>query len=85
MWTPVRLADGTSYPYGFGWHLTSSKAGGRIAWHGGGLPGFSSYFGRYLDAHVSVIMLTNGDDVDVVSVANGLADRCFETRQGTGR
>jgi CubicO group peptidase (beta-lactamase class C family) len=73
MWTAVRLNDGRTYPYGFGWHVDTRK-NRRVVWHGGGLPGFASYFGRYLDDGVSVIVLTNGDDADVVAIANGLAD-----------
>jgi hypothetical protein len=42
-------------------------------WHGGGLPGFSSQFVRYIDDGISVIMLTNGTDVDSGAIANGLA------------
>jgi hypothetical protein len=47
---------------------TTGKAG-RLVWHGRGLPGFTSYFGRYLDEDVSVIVFANGDDVDLASIA----------------
>ena len=80
MWTPVRLNDGSTYPYGFGWHAETAKDGRRLVWHGGGLPGFASYFGRFLDNGVSVIVLVNGDDVDVASVARGLAARYLRSR-----
>jgi D-alanyl-D-alanine carboxypeptidase len=72
MWTPVRLNDGTSHPYGFGWHVDSGKSGKRI-WHGGGLPGFVSHYVRFLDHGLSVVVLTNADDVDLPSIANGIA------------
>ena len=42
-------------------------------WHGGGLPGFSSPFVRYLDDGISVIVLTNASDVDSGAIAIGLA------------
>jgi D-alanyl-D-alanine carboxypeptidase len=32
MWTPVRLTDGTTHPYGFGWHTFTRKDG--RAWCG---------------------------------------------------
>jgi CubicO group peptidase (beta-lactamase class C family) len=79
MWTPVRLSDGTTYPYGFGWHA-ETRDGRRVVWHGGGLPGFTSYFGRWLDERVTVILLTNGDDVDVAAVASGLANLYLKSR-----
>lgn len=73
MWAPVALSDGTTHPYGLGWHSETTRRGGRAIWHGGGLPGFASYFGRF-DDRLTVILLTNGNDVDMVAVANGLAD-----------
>ena len=81
MWTPVQLSDGTSYPYGFGWHVDVTDSGRRSVWHGGGLPGFASFMGRRLDDHVTVILLTNGNDVDVIDVAKGLSNLYLKTRQ----
>jgi D-alanyl-D-alanine carboxypeptidase len=74
MWAPVRLNDGATHPYGLGWHTQTLKNGRHVVWHGGGLPGFSAYFGRFPDERVTVILLTNGEDVDVRGVANGVAD-----------
>jgi CubicO group peptidase (beta-lactamase class C family) len=74
MWAPVRLSDGSTYPYGFGWHVETMTNGRRVVWHGGGLPGFASYLGRFVDDRVSVILLTNGNDVDAIAIGRGLAD-----------
>jgi hypothetical protein len=73
MWTRVPLSDGTPAAYGFGWHVETWKEGGRVVWHGGGLPGFSAYSARFLDDELSVIVLTNGDDADTASIAIGAA------------
>ena len=73
MWTPFRLSNGTDHPYGFGWHVEQTNQYGRRAWHGGGLPGFVSHYVRFLDRGLSVIVLTNGEDVDPPSIANGVA------------
>jgi CubicO group peptidase (beta-lactamase class C family) len=73
MWTPVRLANGTSHPYGFGWELADLK-GHRHVGHGGSLPGFRSGFSRYPDDRLTVIVLMNADDVDRGSVVQGIAD-----------
>jgi D-alanyl-D-alanine carboxypeptidase len=72
MWTPVTLNNGLSHPYGFGWH-TSALAGHKAMHHGGGLPGFVSYFARFPDDNLTVIILTNIDDVDMLSVVPGIA------------
>jgi D-alanyl-D-alanine carboxypeptidase len=74
MWAPVRLNDGATHPYGLGWYTQTMKNGRNAVWHGGSLPGFRAYFGRFPNERVTVILLTNGDDVDVMDVANGLAD-----------
>jgi D-alanyl-D-alanine carboxypeptidase len=73
MWTRVRLTDGSSDPYGLGWHVDSGHGGRRRVWHGGGLPGFTSHFVRYLDDGLTVIALSNGDDSDMGAIANGVA------------
>jgi D-alanyl-D-alanine carboxypeptidase len=72
MWTPVRLKDGTTAPYGFGWHIDTWSGRARIR-HGGGLPGFISEFARFEDARLTIIALANGDDVDLPSIVSGIA------------
>ena len=72
MWTRARLNDGTTAAYGLGWHVDSVRGQLRV-WHGGGLPGFTAHFVRYVDDGLTVIVLTNGDDSDVGSIANGVA------------
>jgi CubicO group peptidase (beta-lactamase class C family) len=72
MWTPVQLNDGTSAPYGFGWHVDSVRGHRRVR-HGGGLPGFSAELVRFVDDRLTIIALTNGDDVDLPSIVNGVA------------
>jgi CubicO group peptidase (beta-lactamase class C family) len=72
MWTPVRLNDGKTHPYGFGWELGSLKDH-RLVQHGGSLPGFRSQFARFVDDRVSVIVLTNAEDVDRGSIVSRIA------------
>jgi len=72
MWTPVKLNNGSTYTYGFGWELDSIASHKQIH-HGGSLPGFRSQFARFVDDRVSVIVLTNGDDADAVFFAVGVA------------
>jgi CubicO group peptidase (beta-lactamase class C family) len=76
MWTAVRLNDGSTYPYGYGWHCEKVN-GRRVVWHGGGLPGYASYFGRFLDEGVTIVVLANGNDADLIALGHGLADAYF--------
>ncbi|HET6891503.1 MAG TPA: serine hydrolase, partial [Pyrinomonadaceae bacterium] len=72
MWTPAKLNDGTTYPYGFGWELGSFR-GRRLVHHGGGGPGIRTVFARFLDDRLTFIILMNLDDVDRYSIQDGLA------------
>jgi len=72
MWTPVKLNDGTSHPYGFGWELSSFK-GHRLVHHGGGMPGFRAEFARFVDERLTIVILMNLDDVDKDSILYGIA------------
>jgi len=72
MWSPVTLNDGKTAPYGFGWHVESLRGKLRVH-HGGGLPGFTAEFMKYVDDRLTVILLINGNDVDPPSIASGVA------------
>jgi CubicO group peptidase (beta-lactamase class C family) len=60
MWTPVRLNDGKTYPYGFGWSL-SGAAGKRVVSHEGAWQGFTMSISRHVDDRWTVIVMTNLD------------------------
>lgn len=72
MWTPVVLADGKSYPYGFGWMLTPTN-GFRTASHGGGLPGFVTQISRFVARGLTVIALGNAEWGDPAMLAGIIA------------
>jgi len=57
-WTPVKLANGTSYPYGFGWSLVQQR-GERLIEHGGSWQGFRTMVARYVDVGLTVVVLAN--------------------------
>jgi CubicO group peptidase (beta-lactamase class C family) len=57
-WTPVRLNDGGSFPYGFGWMLDPVRGRPSIA-HTGAWQGFKTSIARYPDARLTVIVLAN--------------------------
>jgi D-alanyl-D-alanine carboxypeptidase len=72
MWAPVRLNDGTSHPYGFGWHV-GERDGRKLVHHSGGMPGFRARYARFVDDRLTIIVLMNLDDVDVDSIVDGIA------------
>ena len=57
-WTPVRLTDGGTYPYGFGWDLTEQRGHPRIG-HTGSWQGFKTAIYRYPEFDLTVIVLAN--------------------------
>ena len=56
--TPGLLSDGRRTAYGFGW-MTATYRGLREVGHGGDITGFNSYFARYPDEKLTVIVLSN--------------------------
>jgi CubicO group peptidase (beta-lactamase class C family) len=59
-WTPVRLNDGGTYPYGFGWRIDDQRGHPRIG-HGGSWQGFRSSIQRYPEYDLTIIALANLD------------------------
>jgi D-alanyl-D-alanine carboxypeptidase len=72
MWTPVRLNDGTTSHYGFGWFLDSIQGHQRIH-HGGGVPGFACEFDRFVDDKLTVILMANIGGRDLGDLAVNVA------------
>jgi len=58
MYAPVRLADGHTRNYGLGWGMTDYR-GGKVVHHAGGARGFSTFYGRFLDDDLTIIILAN--------------------------
>jgi CubicO group peptidase (beta-lactamase class C family) len=58
MWTPVKLRDGKTEPYGFGWAVREIK-GHRVVEHGGVWQGFAAAIVRYRDDKLTVVIMTN--------------------------
>jgi CubicO group peptidase (beta-lactamase class C family) len=71
-WTPVRLNEGWSYPYGLGWQLTQQRGYRRIG-HSGAWGGFQATLQRYPDFDLTVIVLTNLDEANPEGIASGIA------------
>ncbi|MEQ1646014.1 MAG: serine hydrolase domain-containing protein, partial [Pyrinomonadaceae bacterium] len=48
MWSPVKLNNGTTHPYGFGW-MFGDVNGKKLIEHGGAWQGFKAHIARYPD------------------------------------
>ncbi|HEX5874818.1 MAG TPA: serine hydrolase domain-containing protein [Pyrinomonadaceae bacterium] len=73
MWTPVKLNNGTTSLYGFGWELTPIRDHKQVN-HGGSLPGFRAQYTRFVDDKISIAVLTNGDNANASAIAIGVAN-----------
>jgi CubicO group peptidase (beta-lactamase class C family) len=73
MWTPVRLNNGRTHPYGFGWFLDPLQGHENIG-HSGSTSGFSASIQRFPKDGLAVIVLTNSDETGVATkVAKAIA------------
>ena len=71
-WTPVRLNNGGTFPYGFGWNLTQQRGYRRIG-HSGAWLGFQATIQRYPDFDITVIVLANLAQAKPEGIAVGIA------------
>ena len=72
MWTPVKLNDGKTRPYGFGWALGELR-GHRIVEHGGSWQGFKSQISRYVDDKLTVVVFANQARANPAKLAHAVA------------
>src|SRR5215208_5291846 len=72
MWTPVKLNDGKTFPYGFGWALGEVR-GHRIVEHGGAWQGFKSFISRYIDDKLTVVLFANQARTNQSKIVHGVA------------
>jgi CubicO group peptidase (beta-lactamase class C family) len=72
MWTPVKLNNGTTHPYGFGW-MFGSVNGNRIIEHGGAWQGFKTQITRFPDKKLAIIVFANLAQANPGVIAHGIA------------
>ena len=72
MWTPVKLNDGKTFPYGFGWSLNQVR-GHQIIEHGGAWQGFKSHIARYVDDKLTIVVFANLSQANPGRIAHGIA------------
>jgi CubicO group peptidase (beta-lactamase class C family) len=71
-WTPVRLNNGGTYPYGFGWRVGEQR-GHRQIGHTGSWQGFKTSIQRYPDFDLTVIVLANLAEAQPEAISYGIA------------
>jgi CubicO group peptidase (beta-lactamase class C family) len=71
-WTPVRLNDGGTFPYGFGWMVGDQRGRLRIG-HTGSWQGFRTSIQRYPEFGLTVIALANLDAALPEPITYGIA------------
>jgi CubicO group peptidase (beta-lactamase class C family) len=67
-WQPVSLANGTTYPYGFGWSIHEQR-GHLLIEHGGAWQGFRSAIARYPEQKITVAVLSNFAEAEPETMA----------------
>lgn len=72
MWTPVKLNNGKTAPYGFGWGLENAN-GHRLIEHDGAWQGFLSHIARYVDDKITVIVFVNTNSANPAQIAHTVA------------
>jgi CubicO group peptidase (beta-lactamase class C family) len=71
-WTPVRLNNSGTYPYGLGWNIVEQRGYRRIG-HSGSWQGFHATLQRYSDFDLTVIVLLNLGQANSEGIATALA------------
>jgi CubicO group peptidase (beta-lactamase class C family) len=71
-WTPVRLNNAGTYPYGLGWNILEQRGYRRIG-HSGAWRSSHATFQRYPDFDLTVIVLLNLGQANSEGIAVGIA------------
>jgi CubicO group peptidase (beta-lactamase class C family) len=69
---PVRLNDGTTHGYGFGWAI-GTRGGMPVHQHGGSWQGFKTHYARFDRGDLSIVVLANLRQADPLKFVDGIA------------
>lgn len=72
MGSPVKLSDGVTRAYGFGW-LLEEVNGHKLLYHNGNRVDTSTFIGRFVDDKLTVIVLTNLSDANPTRIGRYIA------------
>jgi CubicO group peptidase (beta-lactamase class C family) len=72
IFTPVKLNDGSTYPYGFGWGL-DVRGGQPMYHHGGSWQSFKTHLAQFIGDDLSIIVLANAGQAEPDEIVLGIA------------
>lgn len=58
-YTRTEPKEPTLFQYGYGWIIEEIEEVGKVIWHSGGWPGYSTLLKRYVDQDVEIVILRN--------------------------
>ena len=82
LWQPfIKTSDNTTSKayYGFGW-IIDELDGRKVVAHGGANVGFRSYYTRFVNDGLSIIIMTNTDEAGPAVIVKALADHYFRSK-----
>lgn len=65
--------------YGFGW-VIDERNGHKVIEHGGSNVGFRSYYSRFVNDDLSIIIMTNTDEANPGAIVRALSEYYFRTK-----
>jgi D-alanyl-D-alanine carboxypeptidase len=77
MWQAAKLNDGSSTSYGLGWGVTNLNGHRFINHTGSHMTGFKTILARFPDDRLTIIILSNLREADIMGLAKGVA-RMYE-------
>jgi len=83
MWTPAKLKNGqpNKDDYGFGW-VIENRHGHRCINHDGAWQGFKTAIARYVDDHLTVVVLANLAEAEPGGIAKHIAEMYLSGQEG---
>jgi CubicO group peptidase (beta-lactamase class C family) len=82
LWQPfIKTSDNAASKayYGFGWIIDERK-GHKVIEHGGANIGFRSYYTRFVNDGLSIIIMTNTDEANPAAIVRALSDYYFRNK-----
>lgn len=82
MFTLTTLNDNTKIKYGYGWEIDNHAEFGKIVSHGGGWPGYATFFARHITDDKTIIVLQNHSNITLP--LNSIRDILYD-KQGINK
>ena len=82
LWQPfIKTSDNATSKeyYGFGWSINELN-GRKVVQHGGSNIGFRSYYTRFINDGLSIIIMTNTDEANPATIVRALSDYYFRKK-----